>query len=194
MLSEVPMNRIVGDEGAMGVVPVDCKKGGMGNRNLYHFTLTAIIILDIIYPLVLVGILVGSLDTSNWTILNKTLPLNPFAAPPKVPVQVLQKTDQPLVPCCSLPVSLVNLLVSFILFAIFITVTSVEEPGTMAHYWDANFCNKYVRNQHHILFTINVYFDILTLFFQWNETALLVQRPNIQISGHVRFFFKFQFK
>ena len=56
----------------MGVVPIACKNGNLGNRNLYHFCLAMLIFLDITVPL-------GLLAAAAKSQLGSTLMFCPIA-------------------------------------------------------------------------------------------------------------------
>jgi len=131
---------IVGDENNMGVVPDDCKNGNNGNRNLYHFCLVIIIIMDITVPLALCAALALTVDSSAGACLNRTLCLS---TAPGQRIRPLAVHERQANACCSLPVACFTLVVFVVLFIIFIVVPSAMEPGTMARAWDQTFCNGY---------------------------------------------------
>ena len=138
--------RIVGDESAMGVVPTACKNGAMGNRNLYHFCLVIIIIMDITVPLILCALAGLTFDGSNGTILNRTLCLPKSSERPSEPVVAAVRESNA---CCSVGVACSTLAICVGFFVMFTTIPSVLEPGTMAPSWyNQTFCNGYVSEHH----------------------------------------------
>jgi len=131
---------IIGDENNMGVVPTDCKNGNMGNRNLYHFCLVIIIIMDIVVPIALCAALALTVDPSAGICLNRTLCVGTTPGHKEAPLALHERQAKA---CCSLPVACLSLFVFVLLFIVFIVNPSILEPGVMARSWDQNFCNGY---------------------------------------------------
>ena len=126
----------------MGVVPSDCKNGAMGNRNLYHYCVAIIIMMDVLVPIALFALVAYTVGTNAGTVFNKTLfasagPAGSYQYFPHVHTRQANA-------CCSLGVAVSTFIFSSVLFVLFVTIPSVLEPGAMARAWDQQFCNGYV--------------------------------------------------
>jgi hypothetical protein len=157
----------------LGVVPTDCKNGAMGNRNIYHYCIAIIIIMDILVPLAFFGLVAYTFDVNAGSVFNKTLFAPSVAAAAPLPHLYTRQANA----CCSLGVAVSTSLVSAVLFVLFITIPSVLEPGVMARSWDMTFCNGYVSASQARSFESRLLIAIL--MSQWKLD------PKYQISGHV---------
>jgi hypothetical protein len=137
----------------LGVVPDACKSGNMGNRNLYHFCLVIIIIMDITIPVALCVAAALTADFSSGTVLNRALCLSAATSPSQEAVaERVRKSNA----CCSLPVACSSMLLCVALFILFVTIPSVLEPGKMALPWFQTFCNGYVSSTQFLCLCVRI--------------------------------------
>mmetsp|Transcript_29746 Transcript_29746/g.78495 ORF Transcript_29746/g.78495 Transcript_29746/m.78495 type:complete len:593 (-) Transcript_29746:262-2040(-) len=132
---------ILGDENNMGKVPDDCKNGAMGDRNLYHFCISIIIIMDVLIPIGMFVVFALTYDFKYNTICNRPLYFTRagvYTQSGELPFHARKSA-----PCCSIPVSLFALFWFALVFIVFIVVPSILEPGVMRRPWDQTFCNGY---------------------------------------------------
>jgi len=133
---------VIGDLNNLGKIPDDCKNGLMGNRNLYHFCLSILVIMDVLIPIGMFAAFASTYDEKSRSICNRPLFLNRqdvLLRSGKLP-SFARKTW----PCCTIPVTIFSFVIFTVVFAIFAVVPNVLEPGSTRRPWDATFCNGYV--------------------------------------------------
>mmetsp|Transcript_64779 Transcript_64779/g.173829 ORF Transcript_64779/g.173829 Transcript_64779/m.173829 type:complete len:249 (-) Transcript_64779:401-1147(-) len=132
---------VIGDLNNLGKIPDDCKNGLMGNRNLYHFCLSILVIMDVLIPIGMFAAFASTYDEKSRSICNRPLFLNRqdvLLRSGKLP-SFARKTW----PCCTIPVTIFSFVIFTVVFAIFAVVPNVLEPGSTRRPWDATFCNGY---------------------------------------------------